>query len=638
MRQKLTLVLILLIITTACLTPQLQASTSTPPVSPSVTDTPAPQVQSSLTVCLGQEPNTLYLYGAPNEAARSVLAAIFEGPLDIVGYEYQPVILTRVPSLENGEAQIVRIAVQAGVQVVDADGSQAALAVGTRVRPAGCRSNDCVVPYDGVSPLEMDQMVVTFRLRPDLTWSDGTPVTADDSTYAFGLAKASDPAGYIFQRTQTYEAADQTTLQWWGVPGFIDPSYFINFWAPAPKHMWSEFSAEQLQTVDIASHSPLGWGPYMIDEWIAGDHITLKKNPYYFRAPEGYPKTDILSFRFIPDPDVALSELIAGRCDILDPTIQLDNHAGLLMEMQTAGQVNAFFTTGMNIEWLGLGLVPASYDNGYDIQKDRQDIFADLHTRQAIAYCLDRQAVVDTVLLGLTTVPITYIPVDHPLYDPNIETIPYDPQAGISLLELAGWQELDKDSSTPLQAVNVNNVAYNTRLELNYYTTTATQRRQVVEILEKSLSNCGVGLQVHYFSQNDLYSSGPDGLLFGRRFDLAEYALGVNGMEPACSWFTTAEIPSEATEWIGTNLSGYSNPEYDSACLAAGSALPTEVEYVNSHRRTQGIFSASLPAIPLYYRLRIAATRPDICSFDLDPTAATLWNVEAIARGDECGN
>jgi hypothetical protein len=40
----------------------------------------------------------------------------------------------------------------------------------------------------------------------------------------------------------------------------------------------------------------------------------------------------------------------------------------------------------MSVEWLGLGLVPASYDNGYDIQKDRQDIFTDQHTRQGIAY------------------------------------------------------------------------------------------------------------------------------------------------------------------------------------------------------------------------------------------------------------
>lgn len=640
MKQKLPLLLIVFIIMTACLTPQLQAATSTPVTTQLPTTTPVSDTPSTLTVCLGQEPTTLYPFGELNASARSVLAAIYEGPFDTVSYEYQPVILTKVPSLENEEAQIVKTTAQAGSQVVDADGSLVSLSEGQRVRPAGCRADDCIITYDGIGSIEMDQMVVTFRLRPDLTWSDGTPLTADDSVYAFELASDPEAAGnsYLTNRTQIYEAADEKTLQWWGVPGFIDPTYFTNFWAPAPRHVWSDFPADQLHTVDIASRSPLGWGPYMIDEWITGDHITLTKNPYYFRVADGYPKNDTLSFRFIPDPDVALSELVAGRCDILDPTINLDNHAGLLKEMQTAGQLSAYFTTGMNIEWLALGLVPASHDNGYDIQKDRQDIFADQHTRQGIAYCLDRQSVVDNILFGLTTVPTTYVPVEHPLYDPNIESIPYDPEVGLSLLKLAGWQDLDKNPSTPLQAVNVDNVAYNTRLELNYYTTTATQRRQVVDILEKSLANCSIGLNVQYFSQNDLYASGPDGLLFGRNFDLAEYALGVDSIEPACAWFTTAEIPTEANLWSGTNLSGYSNPDYDAACLAAGQALPDEQDYIDSHRQTQNILSTNLPSIPLYYRLRIAATRPDICNFDFDPTANPLWNIEAIARGDECGN
>ncbi|MBL8101418.1 MAG: peptide ABC transporter substrate-binding protein [Anaerolineales bacterium] len=638
MKQKLPLLLIGLILITACLTPQLQEATSTPSVTPFPTNTPVLNDPAALTVCLGQEPNTLYPYDGPNAAARSVLAAIYEGPIDLVGYEYLPVILTRIPSIENGEAQIVRTAVQGGGQVVDAAGNLVSLAEGVRIHPAGCRNDDCIITYDGTTSIEMDQMVVTFRLRPDLTWADGTPLTAEDSAYSFELA--SDPEAvsnsYLIDRTQTYEVADEKTLQWWGIPGFIDPTYFTNFWAPAPRHLWSEFPADQLQTVDISSRLPLGWGPYMMKEWISGDHITLTKNPYYFRAQDGYPKFDEISFRFIPDPDTALSELVAGRCDILDPTINLDNHAGLLKEMQNAGQANAFFTTGMSVEWLGLGLVPAAYDNGYDLQKDRQDFFADRHTRQAIAYCLNRQAVVDNVLFGLTTVPTTYIPVEHPLYDPNIELIPYDPEVGLSLLKQAGWQDTDDDPSTPLRAINVDDVAYNTPLELNYYTTAATQRRQVVEILEASLSNCGIGLRVQYFSQNDLYASGPNGFLFGRNFDLAEYALGVDGIEPSCGWFTTAEIPSGANSWSGTNLSGYSNAEYDAACLAAGRALPDEQGYVDAHRLTQNITATDLPSIPLYYRLRIAATRPDICNFDLDPTANPLWNIEAVARGEAC--
>jgi len=618
--------------------PEATATPSETPI-PLPTSTPVP---SMLTVCLGQEPNTLYAFGGPNAAARSVLASINDGPIDMVGYEYQPVILTQLPSLENGDAEIVRTPIQPGGQIVDADGNLILLALGSRVRPAGCRADDCIITYDGTTALEMDQMVVNFHLREGLTWADGTPLTADDSVYAYTLASdASSIANtYLIDRTQIYEATDAQTLQWWGRPGFIDPAYFTNFWVPAPKHLWSQFPADQLLEIDIASRTPIGWGPYMIQEWIAGDHITLTKNPYYFRAADGYPKFDSVSFRFVADPDTALSELVAGRCDILDPTIRLDNHASLLQEMQTGEQAQAFFAPGMTIEWLGIGTTPAAYDDGYDtvFQKDRQDIFADPHTRQGIAYCLDRQSVVDNVLFGLTTVPTTYIPVGHPLYDPNIEPLPFDTSVGISLLEQAGWRDTDGNPATPRQAVTVKDVKAGTPLQLNYYTTTATQRRQVVEILEKSLAQCGIGLNVQYFSQNDLYAPGPDGLLFGRRFDLIEYAMGVNSIEPPCGWFTTAEIPDASNSWIGTNVTGYKNEQYDAACRAAQLALPGEQAYIDTYRQTEVLFSTELPAIPLYYRLRVAAARFDLCHFDLDATANPLWNIEAIDVGQACQN
>ncbi len=618
---------------------QEPAATLAPTELPSPTPTPAPR---NLTVCLGQEPNTLYPFGGPNAAARSVLAAIYDGPVDMVGYEYQPVILTQLPSLANGDAQIVSTQVQSGEQVVDAAGNVVLLEQGVKVRPSSCRTDDCVIQYDGTTALQMDQMLVTFRMRPDLVWSDGTPVTSDDSVYAYTIASDANAIAdtYLIDRTLTYEATDAQTVQWWGRPGFIDTSYFMNFWQPAPRHIWSQFAAGQLPTVDASSRSPMGWGPYMVESWIANDHITLAKNPYYFRTADGYPKFDTVTFRFIADPNTALSELVAGRCDILDPSIHLDAHVGLLDEMQKGQQAKAFMVPGMTIEWLGFGITPASYDNGYDtlFQKDRADIFSDPHTRQGIAYCLDRQTVVDQVLFGYTTVPATYLPSAHPLYDPTIQPLPHDPAQGIALLEQAGWRDDDGNPATPRIAIGIKGIPPNTPLLLNYYTTTATQRRQAVDILSKSLAECGVGLNVQYLAQSDLYASGPSGVLFGRNFDLAQYAMGVNGIEPPCDWFTTNEIPTANNAWVGTNVTGFKNEQYDAACRAAQLALPDDPTYKTSYQQTEAILSTELPAIPLYYRLRVSAARPDICHYDLDATANPLWNIEAIDMGEACKN
>ena len=84
----------------------------------------------------------------------------------------------------------------------------------------------------------MDQMQVTFSMLPGLSWSDGTPLTAEDSVYAYQVASDPSTAGskYLVDRTQSYEAVDATTIQWWGKPGYIDPTYFLNFWPPLPEH------------------------------------------------------------------------------------------------------------------------------------------------------------------------------------------------------------------------------------------------------------------------------------------------------------------------------------------------------------------------------------------------------------------
>jgi peptide/nickel transport system substrate-binding protein len=307
------------------------ATSVAPALNETVSPTPATR---SLTVCLGEEPNTLYPYGNPNAAARSVLSAIYDGPIDVVEYGYEPIILEKVPNLEDGDAQVTPVSVGSGEQVVDASGNLTALSKGTRVRPSGCRSGDCAITYDGSSTIQMDQLVVTFTMLEDLMWSDGEPITADDSVFSYQLASDAAGSKYVIDRTAIYEAADEYTIQWWGKPGFTDPDYFMNFWMPLPEHAWAEFPPADLAKLDISSRMPIGWGPYIIDEWEAGKQLHFVRNLNYFRAESGLPKFDELTFLIQPDADTALSALVDGTCDVLDPSLRLDAHVGLLQQME----------------------------------------------------------------------------------------------------------------------------------------------------------------------------------------------------------------------------------------------------------------------------------------------------------------
>ncbi|MBE7534144.1 MAG: hypothetical protein HS124_00165 [Anaerolineales bacterium] len=611
------------------------ALTETPAPLPSPSPMPAPR---TLTICLGEEPNTLYLYDRLNAAARSVLSAVYDGPMDIREYAYEAVILEKVPSLEDDDAQVNSVRVSAGDDIVDAAGDVVSLTTGVKLRPSGCRNESCEIIYDGASDIQMDQMTVTFMMLEGLQWSDGEPLTADDSLYSFELASHKDTPGskFLIDRTQTYEAADERAVQWQGLPGYIDPEYYANFWTPLPRHLWEGQSPADLMRLDISSRFPMGWGPYILKEWNAGKSLHLTKNLNYFRARNDLPNFDDLIFLIIPDANAALTALTNGTCDALDPSVRLDGQVGLLREMQSQNQLQMLTAQSMTMEWLGIGIAPASYDNGFHPQSDRPEFFSDVRMRQALALCLDRQKAADTVLFGLSQVPDSYLPFDHPLHNGNIQRYEFNPTAGAQILENIGWLDADNDPFTPRVAAGVTGVPTGTALVLNYDVSSATQRRQTAEILQQSLSACGVGLNLRFHTASDFYAQGPSGLLFGRQFDLAEYAIGVNSLEPQCAWFTTPQIPKAANSWVGVNVSGYQNSSFDTACGQSLRSLPGEAEYA-SHQEAQALFAAELPSIPLYLRLKVAATRPDFCGFVLDASSTfTLFDIEMFDYGFPC--
>jgi peptide/nickel transport system substrate-binding protein len=160
----------------------------------------------------------------------------------------------------------------------------------------------------------------------------------------------------------------------------------------------------------------------------------------------------------------------------------------------------------------------------------------------------------------------------------------------------------------------------------------------VVDIFTQSLAECGIGLNPIFMTADNFYAQGPSGPLFGRQFDLAAYSIGSNSLKPQCEWFTTPQIPTESNRWVGTNVTGYKSAAFDEACLGAAQTLPTDPEFT-LHQDAQSIFAADLPSIPLYLRLKVAATRYDFCGFTLDPSSSSaLSDIEVFGYGEDCAS
>ncbi len=582
-------ILFLILLVAGCspspaVTPTVELATVVPsqtPIPP--TSTPIPK---NLTICLGQEPTSLFIYnGSYSQSMWSILEAIYDGPVDYINYQYIPVLLEKLPSLADGDATIVSLEVKEGMDLVDADGNLMTLQKGVKILPSGCTSSDCSIEYDGKAPVQMDQLVVRFKIKPGIKWSDGTPLTAQDSIYSYSLASSQQISTNkgIIHRTVSYTAVDELNVEWKGLPGFLDQQYSTRFWLPLPSHLMSGKDPSTLISDPQVAEKPVGWGPFIITEWVRGDHILLSKNPNYFRASEGLPKVDVVTFRFLGiNPEQSLQALINGECDVLDQSTMLDSQLSAMMELKSAGKLNAVIGMSQFTELLAINIKPSSYDDGYNVAKgDRPDIFGNATVRKAMMQCINRDALNSELLGGFSKIPGSYLPAGDPLIAPDLEVVAYDSAAGAALLEQAGWRDHDNDPSTPRVAFSVQNVYPGAVLEVGFTTRDETLRKKTSEMIASDLQKCGFKVNVTYLPPEKLFGPGPDGQLFGRKFDLAEFQWDI-GTAAYCSLYETAQIPSASNNWIGSNVTGYSSNEYDAACLAARRALPGQTRFFRS--------------------------------------------------------
>ena len=635
--------LVILFVSISCSFPTpVPTSESIPPTAnPSVvplrtaTNEPTPVPLRLLTICLGQEPASLFIYADSSPAAHSVRQAIYDGPVDLRGYSLQPVILEDLPNLANGEALLEPVQVVSSTLVVASDGQLSNLTEGLTYLPAGCRQTSCAQTYTGngaTSEVSLDQLVVRFRLKANLRWSDGMPLTAADSVFSYEIARKLYPRvrPELMDYTQSYQALDELTVEWRGVPGYKDPQYQTNFFIPLPKHVLGGLSVDELLNAEITNRAPLGWGPYVIDEWTAGDHITLSKNAYYFRLAEGLPRFDHLVYRFVGDGEAALSALLAGECDVLDETALSGLPRQRLIQLKDESKLEVVAEPGMAWEHVDFNLAP--------MDPAKINIFQSKEIRQAIAQCIDRQGLAEALFFDKPVALDTYLPPSHPFYNSQVMTYPYDPQAAATKLTAAGWIDSDGDPQTARTSQGVPGVPDGTPLAFVYQTIGGGERQQAAQMIRDGLAQCGVQVNLELGESGALFAPGPDGPVFGRRFDVVQFGWPTS-LEPACFLYTSKQIPGPYPQypkgWGGANDSGYSNPAFDQACQQARLTLPDFPEYAEAHRQAQAVFAEDLPVIPLYVLLSWVAVRPDLCGIDLQkPVESIFWNLEGWDYGE----
>jgi len=374
--------------------------------------------------------------------------------------------------------------------------------------------------------IQDEGLTIIFHLRKDVKWHDGHAFTAEDVKFTFDKLidpKVPTPYSGDFKKVKSLEVIDNHTvkitykepfspgLASWGMPIM-------------PKHLLKN---EDLFTTKF-SRNPIGTGPYKFVRWLSGNRIDLVSNHDYF---EHRPYINRYVYRIIPDPASMFLEL---------QTEGIDNMGLSPLQYTRQTETSKFKRSFQKFRYPAFGYTYM----GYNLQDER---FKDKKIRIAINYAIDKQKIIDGVLLGLGRVCTGPFVPESWAYNKEVKPIAYDPNKAKAILKEAGW--VDSDNDTWLDKDGH-------KFEFTIITNQGNDlRKRTAEIIQQELKNIGIKVEIRILEWavflNEFVQKG--------QFEAILLGWGLS-RDPDCYdiWHSSKTKPGEF------NFIGYSNLEVDS--------------------------------------------------------------------------
>ena len=434
----------------------------------------------------------------------------------------------------------------------------------------------------------------TYTLRPDLVWSDGTPLTANDVAYTFnrileGRYEQRNYGNYVRNITSVEATDDRTVVMTVSAPSPIMERLAVYI---LPEHVWSGVDAKAVKSfANEPEGEPLvGSGPFLVAERRTGQFIRLVANDSYYA---GRPKVDELVFRIYNNPDALGQALIKGEVDFAtgltaDVFSTLEGKEGITTY---AGDYSGFNELAFNMG--------AATADGKPIG-DGNPHLQDQQVRLAISHAIDRQQMVDKILNGYGTPGSTIIP---PLYttlhiDPATQT--YDPALANQILDDAGYA-MGPDGVR----VGPDGAPMKYRL---FVRTDSDSSVKSGEYFKSYLAAIGIEAEIKPVDENALFE------IIGRgEFDMFEWGWVVEpDPDYQLSTFTCAKRSYEDGGEIYADLSDsfFCNDEYDQL-YAAQSEETDQTARADIVKQMQQILYDAVPYVVTYYYDNLEAYRSD---------------------------
>jgi len=332
------------------------------------------------------------------------------------------------------------------------------------------RNLDIVGQLAGSWEVSGDQKTIRFHLRKGLQWTDGVPFTSADCAFTLALIQkpqTQSPYRSDYEKVTGFETPDPATF----VVHYVEPySPALSSWtglAILPRHV---FKGVDIMNTPLSRKPAATIGPYTLADWQSQQSILLRANPDYFDGPVWI--TERLT-RIIPDTATQFLELSAGHLDMMGLT-PMQYRRQFPRRPWLVAHYRLYKSLGFGYTYLGFNLKRPPFDN--------------VRVREAIAYAINRQEIVDGVLLGLGEVIATPYKPGTYWVNKNISPRPYSTEKARKLLASAGWSDSDGDgvldkNGRPLSFTILTNNGNK-------------QRADAATIIQQRLKQVGIGVKV----------------------------------------------------------------------------------------------------------------------------------------------
>ncbi len=408
--------------------------------------------------------------------------------------------------------------------------------------------------------ISREGLVITFHLRKGVKWHDGAPFTAEDVLYTYKVTiDPKTPTAYAedFLKVKKAEVLDPYTFR---VTYARPYAPALTSWGAAvlPRHL---LEGKDITKSPLKRH-PIGTGPYRFKEWMTGQKIVLTANPDYF---EGRPYIDGYIMRIIPDMATMFLELRAKGIDRMDLT-------PLQYTRQTE---NRFFKKNFRkYRYLSFSYTYL----GFNL---KHPIFRDKKARQAIAYAINKDDIVNGVLLGLGKAATGPFKPGTWAYNPNVKQYSYDPEKAKALLAQAGWKP---NGSGILEKEGI---PFAFEIIINQGNDV---RRKSAEIIQRRLAEIGIEVKIRTIE----WSAFLKEFINKRKFDATILGWTIP-MDPDLYnvWHSSKTGQEEL------NFISYRNPEVDEL-LEKGRSTFDMKKRKGAYDRIQEILAEDQPYVFLY--------------------------------------